>query len=88
MIIFCLSVSLSLSVCLSLSLSLSLSFSLSLFLSLSPLHTHTHTHLTELHTCVDDDLSRFYYLYGQLGPDRQDLATRWTDFFEQTLLYR
>ena len=42
---------------------------------------------SELHTCVDDNLERFYHLYSRLSSNRQDLAMRWTDF-EQTLLYR
>ena len=78
-----------------------LSFSLSLspnppFLSLlflllpphPPLFPPSSSYPSELHTCVDDNLERLYQLYSQLSPDKQDLATRWTDFYEQTLLFR
>ena len=30
----------------------------------------------------------FYRLYEELPPEEKDLATRWTDFYRQTLLYR
>ena len=30
----------------------------------------------------------FSYFYQQLPPDHTDLATRWTDYNQQTLLYR
>ncbi len=37
---------------------------------------------------VGDPIEEFYRLYDQLPPDHKDLATRWTDFYQQTLLYR
>ena len=37
---------------------------------------------------VGEPLEEFYRLYEQLPPDQKDLATRWTDFYQQTLLYR
>ena len=37
---------------------------------------------------VGDSIEDFYQLYEQLPQDHKDLATRWTDFYQQTLLYR
>ena len=37
---------------------------------------------------VGEPLDEFYRLYEQLPSDQRDLATRWTDFYQQTLLYR
>ena len=37
---------------------------------------------------MEENLDNFYTVYEQLPPDHKDLATRWTDFYQQTLLYR
>lgn len=38
----------------------------------------------------DSDIphDEFYYLYKHLPSEHTDLATRWTDYNNQTLLYR
>ncbi len=44
---------------------------------------------TDLHMMLaEEKFDQFYQLYDQLPPDHKDLATRWTDFFQCTLLYR
>ena len=44
----------------------------------------------ELHQLVEDgeNLIEFYQLYETLPQDHMDLATRWTDWYQKTLLYR
>ena len=42
----------------------------------------------ELHdSVVTGDHDRFFALYEELPGDHRDLAVRWTDLFERTLLY-
>ena len=50
-------------------------------------YIHECLHCIGLH---DSNLSleEFYYLYKQLPSEHTDLATRWTDYNDQTLLYR
>ena len=44
----------------------------------------------ELHKQVEDGACwpEFYALFQQLPLEHMDLATRWTDWFQQTLLFR
>ena len=52
------------------------------------LHLYVIYFYVGLHSSQLIGFELFSYFYQQLPPDHTDLATRWTDYNQQTLLYR